>query len=384
MGLMELKDLGKRKQDAVETLAGGVAHNFNNLLMAIQGRASLIMKDMKPSHPYYRHLSEIMKCVDKGSQITSQLLGYAGEGQFFVEPVDLNRLVELCLDEIDLTDNPIDIYLDMEVKSLRTHVDRDQFCQVLLNILDNAAKAMPEGGELSIATEELTIVNGAAESLDMHPGLFARITVTDTGLGMDEETTNRIFEPFYTADGSAQAYGKGMGMAESYGVIRKHGGIIDVWSTPGVGTTFSILLPIMENPGALKDQFEDEQIVMGFETILLVDDEEVLLDVGREVLEELGYRVVTAVSGEDAIEKFQTGENRFDLVILDMIMPDLDGLETFIHLQSIDPDVKVLVSTGYKVDENVQKMMELGCRDYILKPYNISELSSKLRVILCR
>jgi CheY-like chemotaxis protein len=378
---MTLKDLNKGEKGAVETLAGGVAHDFNNLLMAIQGRACLMLKDLKPSHPFYRHVSEIIRSVNKGAEITGQLLGFARAGKYHVEPIELNRLVISSLRKLALSDKGIKLETDLSEDSLICEVDQHQIRLVLMNVLENAVVAMPNGGELTVVTESARIVNSSAESRGLKPGKFAKITVSDTGVGMDKETLQRVFDPFYTTRCMGDGHGKGLGLAASHGIIRNHGGVIEVWSTVNVGTSFSIILSQLEESDRLDCGAHQEEMLMGFETILLVDDEEIILEMGREVLEELGYRVATAISGDAAVEIFQSGEE-FDLVVLDMIMPGMDGPETFSRLQEINPDVRVLISTGHTIDSAAEGMLDAGCKGFILKPFSISAFSYKLREVL--
>lgn len=378
---MTLKDENQRGKGVVETLAGGVAHDFNNLLMAIQGRACLILKDLKPSHPFYVHVSEIIRSVNKGAEITSQLLGYARAGKYHVEPLDLNKLVLSSLGKLSLSNKGIKVETDLSEKPLICDIDQHQIRLVLMNILENAVTAMPQGGELTVVTESAMIINSSAESRGLKPGKYAKITVSDTGVGMDNRTLHRVFDPFYTTHSLGDEKGKGLGLAASHGIIRNHGGVIDVWSTVGVGTSFSIILSHIEEPDRLGSGQAQEDLLMGFETILLVDDEDVVLEMGVDVLEELGYRVMTANSGKSAIDIYQCGE-KFDLVVLDMIMPGMDGHETFKRLQEIDPAVKVLISTGHTIDSHAEEMLESGCKGFILKPFSVRDFSYKLREIL--
>lgn len=380
---MGLKRPRSEVEKAVLTLAGSVSNDFNNILMAIKGHASLVIKDLNPSHPHHRHLAEIMAIVKKGSELTEQFIGFAGEANLHIEPIDLNAIVMRSLKELSISGRRrIVIETCLSEEPLMAEVDAYQIFQILVNVLDNAVNAMPNGGTLSVITEESTFHNGAADELGMDSGRFARITVSDTGTGMDGKTLRYIFESSFSGrNPDSGDPGKGPNLSESQEIIKQHGGIIDVWSSLGEGTSLSLILPLME---VVTDAVhgDDQGMLMGFETILLVDDEEVLLEVGRDVLEDLGYTVVTAVSGEDALELYQAEEGGFDLVVLDLVMPRMDGYETFRLLQEIDPDVRVLIATGYPSRKSVKQMLDAGCRGVIVKPFDIVDFSCKLREAL--
>lgn len=365
----------------ITTLTEGIAHEFNNLLMAIQGRASLVIKDLQPSHPFYDHLSQILQTVHKGTVFTSQLIGYARAGKYQVAPTDLNALVLSCFKKLSLSDRKIHGQTNLDGTKLFCNVDKRQMRLVLMNVLENAVAAMPNGGELTVSTVSESILENPAQRHDLIPGQFVRITITDTGVGMDESTLHKVFDPFFTTETRKDAHGRGLGLAACHGIILNHKGAIDVWSTKYEGTSFTILLPQFEGPENFDLEEGIRDLPMGFETILFVDDDELILEMGRHMLEDLGYRVITSNSGANAIEIYTSGED-FDLVVLDMIMDDMDGPETFRRLQAIDPDVKVLISTGHTIGTPAESMLASGCRGFILKPFTMAAFSRKLREIL--
>ena len=382
---MDIKKIDSANMQIVETLAGGVAHDFNNLLMAIQGRLCLMLKDLKPSHPHHRHLMGIMQSVEKGSNITAQLLGFAGGGQYRVESLELNDLIAQILEDFSLPLDMVELEVSLDQEALVARVDRFQLIRVFTNILENAIVAMPRGGALSVSTEYSMMLNDqAAKSKGINPGEFAVITIRDTGVGMDGETIQRIFDPFYTTQDAPDEPGKGLGLAACYGIVKNHGGVIEVWSTPGEGTTVAVIIPLFRDSDSTEssDTAVVQDIIMGFENVLLVDDEDIILDVGRDILEELGYRMATARSGDEAVRVYQEDKNGFDLVILDQIMPGMDGMATLSRLKELDPGVKVLLSTGSSINQGVQEMLEAGCHGIIFKPYDIVELSIKIREVL--
>jgi len=259
-------------------------------------------------------------------------------------------------------------------------VDRGQIEQVLLNLFVNAWQAMPSGGEIFISTENVTPKEDDPDRpYALNQGEYVRISVADTGAGMDKDTLERIFEPFYTTKEVSR--GTGLGLASAYGIIKNHNGLIDVTSKPGLGATFTIYLPI-SNKDFLAERPAVEKPIAGRETILLVDDEEMITDIGGKMLKKLGYRVVLADSGRKALRLFDKLHGKIDLVILDMIMPEMGGSETFDQLKAISPDIKVLLSSGYSLDGQASQIMKRGCRGFIQKPFNLKHFSKKVREIL--
>jgi two-component system cell cycle sensor histidine kinase/response regulator CckA len=258
-------------------------------------------------------------------------------------------------------------------------VDQGQIDQVLLNLYVNAWQAMPGGGDLYIETENVILDEDYVKPYNAAPGNYVKLSVTDTGVGMDKATQKRIFDPFFTT--KEMGRGTGLGLASAYGIITNHDGIINLYSTKGTGTTFNIYLPAVDGkPSREVKSFED--IVPGTESVLLVDDEDMILDVGKEMLKKLGYRVLLARSGEEALALYREKQNEIDVVILDMIMPETGGGETFDSLKIIKNDIKVLLSSGYSMHGEAQDIIERGCNGFIQKPFNIEDLSHKLRAVL--
>jgi two-component system cell cycle sensor histidine kinase/response regulator CckA len=378
---MEVQLLQARKMEAIGTLAGGIAHDFNNLLMGIQGNTSLMLLDVATGHPHYQNLKSIEKMVQHGSGLTKQLLGVARGGKYEVKTTDLNQLIEAGADLFGRTRKEISIHRRLQENLWPVEVDGGQIEQVLLNLYVNAWHAMPEGGELYIETKNLILDQEKMTPYGLKSGRFVRVSVTDTGIGMDETTLKRVFDPFFTT--KEMGRGTGLGLASAYGIIRNHNGIINVYSEKGEGTTFNIYLPASDKQIQEKT-VSVEAILKGTETILFVDDEEAILQIGKQILERLGYHVVEATSGPEAIEILQKDRERFHLVILDMIMPGMSGGETYDHLRKIDPNVKVLLSSGYSINGQAKKILERGCKGFIQKPYNLRDLSKRVRQILDR
>ena len=368
-----------QKLESVGTLAGGIAHNFNNLLMGIQGNASIILLTMGSNNPYYKHLKNIETLVKNGSKLTNQLLEYARGGRFEIIPITLNDLVREIADTFGAAKKDVRIHFALAEDLFSIKADQGQIEQTLLNLYVNAADAMPEGGELFLETKNVT-------DLDMHnkpytpkPGHYVMLIVKDTGVGMDKVTKERIFEPFFTTKGLAR--GTGLGLASVYGVVKGHGGYIDVESEKGYGATFNIFLPAVKDERIERSRLSGH-VVEGDETILFVDDEAMVLDTGQQMLQKLGYDVFVAKSGHEALEICKKYRGKIHLVLLDMVMPDLGGGETFDKMRNIDPSIKVLLSSGYGIDGQASEILKRGCHGFIQKPFNINELSQKIRQIL--
>jgi two-component system cell cycle sensor histidine kinase/response regulator CckA len=368
-----------QKLEAIGTLAGGIAHDFNNLLMGIQGNVSLMMVDIDSTHPYYERLKKIEKQVQSGARLTSHLLGYARKGKYEVKPVDLNTMLKEASETFGRTRKEITIHRELAEGLLAIEADSGQIEQVLLNLFVNAADAMPGGGDLILKTMNVTHKDMKGKLYDPRPGKYVLLMVTDTGIGMDKETTERIFEPFFTT--KEMGRGTGLGLASAYGIIKGHGGYIDVESRKEQGATFCIYLPASERKvqEAVKTA---EPFIKGTGTVLLVDDEEVILEVGKELLEGMGYRVLIAKDGKEAIEVYEKDRNEIDIVVLDMVMPNMGGGETYDRMKEINPEIKVLLSSGFSIDGEASEILERGCNGFIQKPFTMKRLSGKTRDIL--
>ncbi|MFH0998712.1 MAG: PAS domain S-box protein [Pseudomonadota bacterium] len=378
--LFESKLQQAQKFEAIGTLAGGVAHDFNNLLMGIQGRASLISWDLEISHPHREHIHAIEEYIRSAASLTQQLLGFARGGKYEVKPVDMNELVHGSSAMFGRTKKEIRIHTKYQASPLVVDADRGQIEQVLLNMYVNAWQAMPlEGGDLYLETKIVTLDAAYCKPHQSAPGRYVKVSITDTGAGMDEATRLRIFDPFFTT--KEMGRGTGLGLASAFGIIKNHNGMITVYSEIGYGTTFSIYLPV-SNKEACQEVSIEGQLIKGSATILLVDDEALIIDVGLAMLERLGYHVMVSRGGQEAVKVISDMGNEIDLVILDMIMPGMDGGTTFDRIREIQPMMPVLLSSGYAIDGHADEIMRRGCNGFIQKPYNISELSQKIRKVL--
>lgn len=377
---METQLLQSQKMQAIGTLAGGIAHDFNNLLMGIQGYISLMLLRRDSCDPDFGKLNSMQSLVQSGADLAANLLGFARGGQYELKPTDLNELVSKTVDIFGRTKKELIVHQNYGKNIRPVEIDRIQMEQVLLNLYVNAWQAMPgDGGDIYVETNNIVLGAADALSLNVKEGDYVQIMITDTGTGMDQETCRRVFEPFFTT--KEKDRGAGLGLAAAYGIIREHGGTIDVASELGHGTIFSIYLPATSKEIS-RETIKSRTIIKGNETILLVDDEESIVEVCGEILGTLGYKVLRAANGRDALQIFAENKGNIDLVILDMIMPGMSGGETFDALRQIDPKARVLLSSGYIVSDQAKKIMEKGCQAFIQKPFRMEELSRKIRGVL--
>jgi len=377
---MEERLLDAQKMEAVGTLAGGIAHDFNNLLMGIQGYASLIMMDMDTSSPQYERLKRIEDQVRSGAELTRQLLGFARGGRYEIKPTDINEILLRTSSMFGRTRKQITMTYDLQEDVWTLEVDRGQMEQAFLNLYLNACQAMPEGGEIHIETRNVVLSDPSALPFDLAPGPYVQIAITDTGVGMDENTRKRIFDPFFTTKNMGR--GVGLGLSMVYGIVRNHRGAIHVETEPGQGATFTVCLPASDKAVVTEQAVKTEELSRGGETLLVVDDEATTLEVTRELLTFLDYRVYTAGSGQEGLAIYAEKQDEIDLVIIDMIMPGISGSELFDRLRAMNPAVKVLLSSGYSINGQAADILARGCNGFIQKPFRLGQFSQKIREIL--
>jgi PAS domain S-box-containing protein len=374
-----------QKMEAVGALAGGIAHDFNNILNVIIGYGTMALDRLGDDNLAREQINEVLAAADRATNLTKRLLAFSRKQIVDIGPVNVNQIIfdmEKMLSRIIGED----IVLAIELTGRKTVVmaDSGQIEQVLMNLVSNARDAMPKGGTLTISTGTTEIDDGyiAAHGYG-EKGTYVLISVTDTGIGMDAETQKKIFEPFFTTKGIGE--GTGLGLAITYGIIKQHDGYIHVYSEVGEGTTFKILLPVIEE-GALKDQEFEKAAPLrgGTETILVAEDDASLRKLSSIVLESFGYTVITAMDGEDAITKFMENRDKIQLVVLDMIMPMKSGKEVYEEIRRICPDVKALFASGYTMDIITKKELQDKGMDFIPKPVAPKDLLKKVREALDR
>jgi PAS domain S-box-containing protein len=370
-----------QKMETIGTLAGGIAHDFNNLMTTILGNTSLILFDIDNSHPHYDPLKNIERQIHRGADLTTQLLGYARKGKYLVKPVSLNQIVEESAAAFGRTRKEITIGCELADDLLAVEADQGQIQQVLLNLFVNASDAMPTGGRLILKTSNATHNDIKSKEYKPVAGDYLRLTVSDNGIGMDEEIRQRIFDPFFSTKETGK--GTGLGLASVYGIIKNHGGYIEVQSQKGKGSEFSIFLPASTKQ-VLTIAESAYEILKGSGTILMVDDEEMVLDVGARVLKKLGYTVLESSNGRHAVELYEKLQDKISLVVLDIVMPDMGGAEVYDRLKEINGAVKVLLSSGYSIDDQAREILERGCDDFIQKPFSLKAMSDKIAGILSK
>ena len=365
-----------QKQEVIATLAGGLAHNFNNLLMIIMGLITLVLTKITPDHPVYADLMDIERQVRAGRDITRKLLCFRRSSDFEAQPVEINNLSEATIDMFGRTRPELVITKELSINLPAVKVDSGQIQQVLMNLLINAWQAMPGGGEITLQTRAVHLTDWHDDTWDLKPGPYVCLSVTDTGIGMDEETVGQLFKPFFTTKDPGQ--GSGLGLASAYRIMKNHQGAIQVKSKPGKGSTFTLFFPA-SSARPLDMAPEEKHIVNGQGTILLVEDEPTLRRVARMLLEKLGYRVLEAPSGEAALEMYAEQQQDIDLILLDVVMPGLNGLQTLERLRALDPQVRVILCSG--VADTEEETLPDGV-SFMPKPFPLEILSQKVAAAL--
>ncbi len=368
-----------QKMEAVGTLAGGLAHDFNNLLMGIRGTAALLMRRTVGQEKVREHLESIDHLVDSGASLTGQLLGFARGGKYESQITDVSELLDCSLSIFARTKKEIRTEKNLSAELWTVDVDRNQIEQVLLNLFLNAWHAMPGGGLLTVDAENVNLDAQGAKNLGIPSGEYVRIAVRDTGEGMNAQTCARVFEPFFTT--RHLGHGTGLGLASAYGIVGNHGGGLSVESVPGEGTTFFVHLPASKKPMRRAEE-PCTGVAEGEEMILLIDDEELVLRATQLLLEEVGYQVVTAGDGAEALRLFEEHRDEISLVVLDMIMPDMGGADVFEKLRAMAEDVPVLLSSGYARDVKADDLLRRGAKGFIQKPFGLEEMSRRVREII--
>jgi PAS domain S-box-containing protein len=383
---LEEQLLQAQKMEAVGTLAGGIAHDFNNILQAISGYSQLMSAKNVTETNQKGYLAEIEKAAARAAELVKRLLTFSRKVEPKLSPVDLNQEVIQAIKILERTlPKMIKIEADLAMDLSPIMGDATQLEQVILNLGTNASDAMPEGGTLRIESDMTALDEDYCQQhMGLIPGPYVRLTISDTGQGMDPDTLANIFDPFFTTKGVGK--GTGLGLSMVYGIVKGHGGHIAVDSKPDAGTRFVIFFPLAGDAaiaGPEKPPYQGEA-PGGIENILLVDDEKSILNIGRELLASYGYKIHFALSGEEALSLYAQKGADIDLVILDLGMPGIGGLKTLEGILKINPSAKVIIASGYSAGREVQKALAAGADDFIAKPFLLLELVQKVRAALDR
>ncbi len=373
-----------QKMEVVGELAGGIAHDFNNLLTVILGNVPLALADLPPDHPAAQGLRDSEVAARRAAELTRQLLTFSRRSSLQPRALDLNELVEEAVRLLAHTLGPrVEIESRLARELWQVRADPSRMSQMLINLCVNARDAMPEGGKLSLATRNVTRTGEPAGSSGIgRQGDFVELTVRDTGRGMTPDVMARIYEPFFTTKGSDR--GTGLGLSVVFGIVRQHGGWIECESAPGHGTCFGVYLPRLEGAAAASRSLPSTGAPGGTETVLLVEDEEVVRTVAQTILERKGYRVLVAGDGHEALEVFRRHRADIALVVLDLAMPKLEGGEVLRDLLREKPDLRVIIATGYVTQPDREHLEKLGASAFLDKPFRPDDLAACVREVLDR
>ena len=371
-----------QKMEAVGMLAGGVAHDFNNLLTIITGYTQLILNNLSLNDPNRHSAEQIMKAGERAAALTRQLLAFSRRQVLQPKVLELNKLVHNATSMLQrLIGEDVDLHLVLGADLGRVSADPGQLEQVLMNLVVNARDAMPKGGTLTIETHNVELDESyAARHINLRPGPYVLLAVSDTGHGMDEATRGRLFEPFFTT--KAAGKGTGLGLSTVFGIVKQSGGSVEVYSEPSHGTSVKVYLPRIDQPVSIEAEETRKKVARGTETILLVEDDEMVRNLVRETLEREGYRLMDASDPLEARQSAEDYPGAIQLLITDLIMPKLSGRELAEQIISRRPDMKVLYMSGY----TDQAIMEIGLSDgeisFLQKPFTPTALVQKVREVL--
>jgi CheY-like chemotaxis protein len=378
--------LQTQKLESIGVLAGGIAHDFNNMLMVVLGNTDLALANISEETPVYKRLTDIRTVSIRAADLCRQLLAYAGKGRYLVEPVNLSSMVEEMTSMFDVSISK-KVFLNYNLAKWLPPIEADasQIRQVIMNLVINASEAIGEkSGAIYISTSVMEydreyLVESDLNN-DLKPGYYVCLEIADTGSGMDKETTDKIFDPFFTT----KYTGRGLGLAAVLGIVRGHKGGIKVYSEPGKGTTFKLLFPVADEvtESIATVQRKEVDTWKGSGTVLLVDDDESVRSLSSLLLEHLGFDVLLAADGRIALKIFSEHRHEIRCVILDLTMPRMGGEETFRELRRIDPQARIIMSSGYNEQDVVHRFIGKGLSGFIQKPYQLKSLAQTLMKIL--
>jgi two-component system, cell cycle sensor histidine kinase and response regulator CckA len=371
-----------QKLEAVGRLAGGIAHDFNNLLMVIQGSVSLILMDGDAEYPHRQDLQQIVRATERAAELTRQLLAFGRKQVLRPKVINLNSVVEdlnKMIGRVIGADIELRTELDRSLGNVR--VDPGQLEQVILNLIVNARDAMPAGGVLTLRTEHwnLTADDAARAPYRVVPGPYVRLTVSDTGFGMPDSVLSQVFEPFFTT--KPRGKGSGLGLSTAYGIVKQSAGYIWIASQPGRGTDIEIYLPRVEEMAESLRPADADTIPRGSGTVLLVEDEEPVRVIARRLLEQGGYTVIEAAGGHEAVQRYDECDGAIDIVLTDVVMPQMGGRELATHLRARNPKLPLLYMSGYADNRSVRRGTEGADDDFLQKPFTPEQLLARIRAL---
>ncbi len=374
--------LQAQKMESIGTLAGGIAYDFNNLLQVILGYSDILLFNKKPTDLDYERLHAMREAGKDAAELAKGILVFSRRLEPNARPVDLNNEIIRVQKMLERT-VPKMIRIDILLAdSLMTvNADPGQMEQILLNLAVNAQHAMPDGGRLTIETANVTVDEEYSRTyLGVQPGQYVLLTVSDTGQGMDKEVVEHIFEPFYTTKEPGE--GTGLGLAMVFGIVKSHKGHITCYSEPGAGTTFKIYLPAIVQEIGPNVAVTQQIPAFGTETILLVDHENPIRKMGEQFLTMAGYKVLTAINGIEALEVYRSNQEGIGLVLLDLMMPEMGGLQCLEELLKINPRVKVVIASGYAASGPTKGALTSGAKEFVNEPYDIRQMLGVVRRVL--
>jgi len=329
--------------------------------------------------------NKIERLVKTAEELTKRLLGFARGGKYQISVLNINELLTLALNIFAPTRKDIIVHESYDKQLYCVDADQTQLEQVLVNLLINASQAMPEQGEIFIKTQNIYIEKNHEYPFEVQSGKYIKVTIKDTGIGMDDEIQRKIFDPFFSTKTTHDQKGRGLGLSTVYGIVKNHDGFILVESNKGNGASFHICLPASDNVEVqeiIENSHDIKQMQRGSETILLVDDEQEIVNIGKNFLEKLGYKPLVAKNGVEAIEIFKIYKDEISLIVLDLIMPEMSGTQAFAEIRKIRENAKILISTGYAVDDKIEGLLNKGCQGFIRKPFSLHEFSYAVRKVL--
>jgi len=381
---LEEQMLQAQKLESLGVLAGGIAHDFNNILMAVIGHCDLAQRRLPPESPAMENLRQINLAASRAADLANQMLAYSGKGKFVIEPLNLSQIIiemEHIL-SVSVSKKAVLRY-ELEKDLPSVEADATQLQQIIMNLVINASDAIGDNnGTIAISTGKMDCDAAYLQENwlndKLSPGRYVFLEVADTGCGIAEADINRIFEPFY----STKFTGRGLGMAAVMGIVRGHKGAIKIYTELGKGSTIKVLLPASALSVTPQDSASETTLLQETGTVLLVDDEKTVREIGREMLSDFGFESLSACNGIEALEIFKTHHEKIRFVLMDLTMPKMGGEETFREFRRINPDVKVIICSGYNEQEISQKFAGKGLAGFLKKPYTLAELQDKIKYIL--